>query len=259
VTTTSRRREDAVADEIGHEARRRPVVQRIGIVPLLQAAAVHHADAVADGESLELVVRDEQRRGARALQDGPDVVRQPVAQVGVQAGEGLVQQQQVGPRRQRPRQRHALLLAAGKLVRRAPRGMAQAHQFQHLGHAGVALGAQQMAHAEGHVVAHRQVREQRVVLEHHADAARLGLHMGGVVGQQAAVHAHAAGTHPLQPGHRTQQRRLAAARRADQHADLPPVERQAHAGHRVVAAAAGGVAHADVPKVEEHGRIIPTI
>jgi hypothetical protein len=106
---------------------------------------------------------------------------------------------------------------------------------------------------------HAQVREQRVVLEHHADAARLGRHMGGVVGQQAAVHAHAAGTHPLQPGHRTQQRGLAAARRADQHADLPPVERQAHAGHRVVAAAAGGVAHADVPKVEEHGRIIPTI
>ena len=39
--------------------------------------------------------------------------------------------------------------------------------------------------AEGHVVGHAQVREQRVVLEHHADAALLGrqVQAGGGVGQ----------------------------------------------------------------------------
>jgi hypothetical protein len=103
------------------------------------------------------------------------------------------------------------------------------------------------------------VREQCVILEHHADAARFGFDVGGLVGQQPVVHAHAAGAHPLQAGHGTQQRGLATARRADQHADLALGQRQADAGHRVVAAAAGGVAHADVPEVEEHGRIIPTI
>ena len=63
------------------------------------------------------------------------LLRQAFAQVDVQAGEGLVQQQQARLRRQRARQRHALLLAARQLVRRAPGGVRQAHQVQHLLHA----------------------------------------------------------------------------------------------------------------------------
>jgi hypothetical protein len=43
-----------------------------------------------------------------------------------------------------------------------------------------------VAHAEGHVVGHAQVRKQRVVLEHHADAALLGrqVHAGGGVAER---------------------------------------------------------------------------
>ena len=274
-------REHAVADEVGDEARRRTVVQRVGVVPLFEPAAVHHADDVADGKGFELVVGDEQRRRARLVEDGADVLRQALAQVGVEAGERLVEQQQLRLRRQRARQRHALLLAAGELMRRTPRRMRQADALQHLLHARFALGARQMADAEGNVVAHVQVREQGVVLEHHADAARLGLDMRVRIGQHAAVHAHAACGQPFEPGHRAQQRGLAAARRADQHADLAFGQRQRHAGHGVVAGpapaapsrprplggprarpawgrivAAGGVAHADVAQVEKHGRII---
>jgi hypothetical protein len=75
------------------------------------------------------------------LQDGAHLLAEPLAQVDVQAGEGLVQQQQPRPRRQRARQRDALLLPARELVRRAPRRVAQAHQVEHALHARAALGA----------------------------------------------------------------------------------------------------------------------
>ena len=83
--------------------------------------------------------RDEQRGGVALLQDHAHLLRQPLAQVHVQTGEGLVQQQQAGPRRQRAGHRHALLLAAGQLVRRTPGRVAQAHQIEHLLHAEPAL------------------------------------------------------------------------------------------------------------------------
>jgi hypothetical protein len=132
-------REHAVADEIGHEACRRPVVQGVGVVPLVQPAFVHHADEVADGESLQLVVRDKQRRGASGLQDGAHLVCQALAQVHIQVGKRLVQQQQARTRRQRAGQCHALLLPARKLMRKALLDALQPHQVQHFGHTGAPL------------------------------------------------------------------------------------------------------------------------
>ena len=65
-------------------------------------------------------------------------------------------------------------------------------------------------------VAHRHVRVERVVLEHHRDVAVLGRH---VVDDAPADLDLAAGDR-LEPGDHAQQRRLAAARRTDQHAEL---------------------------------------
>jgi hypothetical protein len=159
--------------------------------------------------------------------------------------------------------------------------MRQADAFQHLQHPRLALGARQVADAEGDVVVDVQMRKQRIVLEHHADAPILGLDMGRRVGEHAAVHAHAARGQPFQPRHRAQQRRLAAARRPDQHADLALGQRQADAGHRIMAgagvprrcnprpgeggrgqggrsvAAAGGIAHADIAQIQKHALMIP--
>ena len=47
------RNKRAVADELGHKAGGRAVVQGIGIVPLVQVALVHHADPVANGKGLK--------------------------------------------------------------------------------------------------------------------------------------------------------------------------------------------------------------
>jgi hypothetical protein len=163
------------------------------------------------------------RRGrAGLLEDRSQLLGQALAQVDVEAGEGLVEQQQARRRRQRARQRDALLLPPGQLVRRAPPGVGQSDQRQQLGDAPLALGARAVGDAEGDVLRHAQVREQGVVLEHHADAARLGrpVQGSGGVAQHLVAERDAAVGQRLQAGDRAQQRGLAAARGPDQHADL---------------------------------------
>jgi hypothetical protein len=54
-------------------------------------------------------------------------------------------------RRQGARQGHALLLAARELCGVAVLAAFQAHQLQHLGHAGSLFGARQLVDAEGHI------------------------------------------------------------------------------------------------------------
>ncbi len=80
----------------------------------------------------------------------------------------------------------------------------------------VALSALASSQAERHVVAHRHVRIQRVVLEHHRDVALFRQH----VVDDASADRDLAGADLLEPGDHPQQRRLAAAGRADQHREL---------------------------------------
>ena len=88
-----------------------------------------------------------------------------------------------------------------------------------------AFGAFAQLQREGHVLAHRHVRVERVVLEHHGDVAVLRRH---VVHHAAADRDLAAGD-VLEPGDHAQQRRLAAAGRADQHDELAVRDVDAHA------------------------------
>jgi len=92
------------------------------------------------------------------------------------------------------------------------------------------------AQAEGDVFRHREVGEQGVVLEHHADAAALrGLGVGDAA-DDAAVEADFAGTQTFEAGDAPQHRGLAAARGAEQAADAAAVELQRElADHQVIA------------------------
>ena len=108
-----------VAEELRHPARGRAQVDLLRRAGLLDAAVAHHRDRLGDAHRLLLVVRDEQRRHARRAQDLRDLLAQAVAQRGVEVGERLVEQHEVGRRRERARERDALLLAAGELVHRA--------------------------------------------------------------------------------------------------------------------------------------------
>src|SRR5690606_10355511 len=91
------------------------------------------------------------------------------AQVSVQIGERLIQQNQGGFGRQRAGQRNPLLLTTRQLVRVIIRQVLQVHQVEQLRYFLATFGFTQGLQAEANVVGNGQVREQSVVLEHHAD------------------------------------------------------------------------------------------
>ena len=136
-----------------------------------------------------------------------------VAQFAVERGQRLVEQQQLGHLGERPRQRHALALAAGKLVWPPLRVIRHLDQSQHLIDARVAAATVHplLAQAKGNVGGDVQVREQRIGLKHHVDRPRIGRQCGDI----DAVDDDPAAVGRLQPGDYPQQGRLAAARRPE--------------------------------------------
>ena len=114
--------------------------------------------------------------------------------------------------RERAGDGHPLALAAREL-RYVPLGVArQAHELEQLVHPPPAGGGVRLADAQavGDVVADRQVREERERLEHHAEVAPVG----GLIGDVVLVQEDPAARGLLQARDQPQQRRLAAARRA---------------------------------------------
>ncbi|MNT24177.1 hypothetical protein D3C72_1596340 [compost metagenome] len=197
-------------------------------------AAVHDGDAVGHHHGLFLIVRHHQGRDGQALLQRPQFDAQVLAHPGVQGGHGFVQQQQGRRRRQRARQGHALLLAAGDLSRIFFRRARQAHQGQHLlDPAGdvLAVGAL-AAQAVGHVLGHGQVGKQRIGLEQDAVVALLGLGMGYIAARQHD----GAAVLPFQPGDGAQQRRLPATRRPQQAHQLSGADIERNVSQRRVAA-----------------------
>jgi len=186
------------------------------------------------------------------------LVREALAQVDVEAGERLVEQQQARRRRQRACQRHALLLAAREFVRSARRGARQPDEFEHALHAPAPFGARQAGQAEGDVVAHVQVRKQRVVLEHHADAPQLGraVRAAGRPREHLVLDRDTPGRDRLEPRDGAQQRSLAAARRTDQRADLAARKAERHALDRAAPGGGTWVADRSVLDGKEHGPAI---
>ena len=92
-----------------------------------------------------------------------------LAQLAVEGGEGLVEQQHLRPFHQRARERNALALAAGQLVRLALGEALQPDQGEHLLDAGLDRVARQavLTEAECDVALDREVGKQRIGLEHH--------------------------------------------------------------------------------------------
>ncbi|KWV89441.1 hypothetical protein PFLmoz3_00863 [Pseudomonas fluorescens] len=156
-----------MADETGDVRRLRFVIEVVGRVPLLKAAFLEDPDVIADGEGLFLIMGYQDRAGAASLEDVAHFMAELAAQFAIEVGKGFIQQQQLRLRRQDPGESDALLLTTGKLMGEALAQVLQVDQFQQLGN--YALFLRVLANAKGDVVSHAQVREQRVVLEHHAD------------------------------------------------------------------------------------------
>ncbi len=160
---------------------------------------------------------------------------QALAQVAVQVRERLVEEQQLRAGGEGAGQRHALLLAPGKLVRVLRPRAGQADHRKQLRGPPPALGSRQGPQAEGHVVHGVEMREQRVVLEHHAHAALLGRDRESRAAHDLVAQADLAPVHRLETRHAAQGRGLAATAGAEEAADLALGQRQVepfdHRGH----------------------------
>ena len=164
----------AFADEGRDETVGRAAIEPLRRIDLADAAARHHRDAVGQRQRLALVMGDEDRGDAEPALDFLDLDLHRGAQILVERGERLVEQQHLGLDHQRARQRHALLLAAGQLPRLAVLEAGKLHHRQHVGDAlpDLVLADAARLQAIGDVVGDIHMREQRVILEHDAGLAR---------------------------------------------------------------------------------------
>ena len=137
-----------LAEEARDERRRRPLVGLVRRADLLGAALVHHHDAVGERHRLALVVRDQDGRRADGALDLAQLDLHLLAQLGVEVRQRLVEQQDLRPDHQRAGERHALLLAARELARKAAGELAEPDEVERLADALRALGGSDALHLE---------------------------------------------------------------------------------------------------------------
>ena len=198
-------------------------------------AILHDGDAVADAHGLVQIVRDEDDGALLFLLQAQQLALHLAADDGIQRGESLVHQQDGGVGRQRTGQAHALLHAAGKFVRIAVGPHFQTYLLQRLARLGMARG---LVHAgqfqpEGRVVQHRQVRQQREGLEHHADvlAAKGAQLLFAVLADVLAIHQDAAGGRLDQAVEHAHQRGLARTGQAHDDEDFAGLDGETGVEH----------------------------
>ncbi|MDF2808962.1 MAG: hypothetical protein K0S43_3908 [Cellulosimicrobium sp.] len=199
---------------------------------LLQHAAAQHGDAVAERHGLGLVVRDVDGRRAEAPLEARDLGAGLPAQLGVEVRQRLVEEERLRVAHDRATHRDALALAAGEVRGLAVQVLAQ---VEHVGGAldlpadlllvVLALGEPER---ERDVLGHREVRVERVVLEHHREVALARR----LLVDARAVDVELAGRDVLEPDDHAQDRRLPRAGRPDEDDELAVGDVEVHAVHR---------------------------
>src|SRR5438270_212002 len=106
-----------IADEVGDEARRRGLVDLCRRADLEKAALAHDRDPGGHRHRFLLVVSDEHARDTDVVDDVGELELGLLAQLLVERAERLVEEQQLRLLGEAARERDALLLAAGELVR----------------------------------------------------------------------------------------------------------------------------------------------
>ena len=208
--------DDGLAEELRDPPVAWPAVEIARRADLRERARVHHRDPGAKGQRLGLVVRDEDRRDPRRVEQVDHRRAHRRAQAGVECRERLVEQHQPRPARHRAREGHALLLAARKLVRLArERRAREAHEIEQFADPRRAAGLGP-GNPEPHVVSDAQMRKQR------ARPAPRGRRRADARGAPPAASASSAPSKVIRPASgasnprdQPQKRGLAAARRAD--------------------------------------------
>ncbi|EWS81503.1 hypothetical protein BF93_16460 [Brachybacterium phenoliresistens] len=238
----------AQLDELGHAAhllaQLLPGVGREGDLLVQDDASgpgAHDQHPVPQEHRLVDVVRDEQDRAVLGPLQGEQIGLEPGAGDRVERAEGLVHEHDLGVVRQHPGDLRPLLHAAGELVGPLVAEVAEAHQLEVLLRAlgALLLGDAADPHAQRHVLAHREPRvEVRLLEDDAAPRARAGDRLAGAAGGPAGGREEA--------GDDLEQRRLPAARGADDADELPAGDVQVGLGERVDdLAAVGDVALGD--------------
>ncbi len=217
------------AEERGDEAIAGPLVERLRIGHLLQAAVAQDRDPLAQGHRLAGVVRDVDHRQAEPLVQAADLLAQLAAEGCIEARQRLIEQEQLGAADDRPAQRHALLLAAGKLARPAIQQLGNAQRGGGLFHArtNLALRGPSQFQSEAQVAADRQVRIKRALLKDHGHVA---VPRRQPFGRTTGDHDPAGGG-LLQSGDKSKRRRFATAGGTHEGEQLVVLDLQAEIFH----------------------------
>ena len=157
------------ANEAGHKERRGAVVERLRRVNLLEHALAEHRDAVSHRHRFSLVVRDIDRRYTEAPLEARDLRAQLDTELRIEVRERLVHQEDLRLAHDRSPDSDPLTLPAGELGRLLGEKAGEVKHLRRLAHARVyllSLDATELE-AEAHVVAHGQMRVERVILENH--------------------------------------------------------------------------------------------
>ncbi len=216
--------DDGASEKVANERGLGSLVHVGWCTHLLEAARVHHGDAVGERHRLGLVVGHEQHTDLQALLNASKLQTHVLAQLRVEVGERFVEQEDVRVVNERTRKRDALLLPTAQEGRGSALQAAQTHDFQRLGHSALdlILGPPPQPEREGHILEHGEVRPDRVGLEHHPHVSLLWGQEAHVPasGDDAVVEKDLSVVRVLQPGDEAEGSTLAAAARAKQREDL---------------------------------------
>src|SRR5690606_7593676 len=206
------------ADEPSHKDVLRLVVDLQGRTDLLDDAILHDHNPVAHGHGLDLVVGDVDDGRLEPVVELGELSPHLDPQLGVQIGEGLIHEEDLGLPHDGPAHRHPLPLAARKLLGLPVEEVFDAQDPGRLLHPPVDLVLGELAElqAEGHVVVDVHVRVEGVVLEDHGDVPILGRD----IVDQGVTDVDVPLGDLLQASHHAEGGGLAASRRAHQNHEL---------------------------------------
>ncbi|EGE58067.1 hypothetical protein RHECNPAF_35000121 [Rhizobium etli CNPAF512] len=219
------------ADEGGDIECCRMVVDFLRRAQLLDTAVAHDGDAACQRHRLDLVMGDINHCGLEHLMQPLDLGAHLHAQLGVEIGERLVEEEDLRLAHQRAADRDALALAARELARLAIEEVFDLQESGGVAHCLVALWRRHLPHlqAEADVPVHRQIGIERIGLKDHGDVAVLRMHAEHRSPADPDVAARRLG----KAGNDVEQRGLAAARRTKQHEELAAFERNVDAFQRL--------------------------
>ena len=197
---------------------------------LFDQSVAHHRNAVADGESLDLVMGNDHTRLVEVGEQHLDLAAHFLAQRNIEPAKRLVKQKALRIADNRAAHRHALFFAFREAPGNAPHGMAEFENIGNARHPLVDFFFVEFFRMQrkGQILGHRQARIKGIKLEYHGDIALRRFEIVDPLAGDENV----AFAGPFQPADHPESRRLAAARRAEQAHDFAGFDIEIDGIHR---------------------------